>query len=183
MEGLLSTGPTPSSLPVGVSIGSYLPAWVSIGSYLPVGVSYRQLYTCRSIYRQLFTCRSEYRQLFTCRSEVRRSCGLALRRNLSPGSSALASRDRTSSQDILDPTDPKEILTFRTYFRQKKVKGSLWQTGNNNPIQRVWASIQRQSQFWKLCGGKILREGKYAYSGIPLLKTTTLNRFWSDVPL
>ena len=54
---------------------------------------------------------------------------------------------------------------------------------NNIPIPKVWASMRRQSHFWKLCRGKILRQGKSVYTGSPKFKTTTLNQFWSAVLL
>ena len=34
----------------------------------------------------------------------------------------------------------------------------------------VWASMRGQSRFWKLCRGKILRQGNSVYTGIPPLE-------------
>ena len=42
----------------------------------------------------------------------------------------------------------------------------------SNPILKVWANMQGQSLFWKLCRGTILRQGNSVYIGIPLKKTT-----------
>ena len=54
---------------------------------------------------------------------------------------------------------------------------------NINPIPKVWASMRGQSLFWKLCRGKILRQGNSVYTGSPKFKTTTLSQFWSAVPM
>ena len=50
-----------------------------------------------------------------------------------------------------------------------------------SPIPKEYAHMQWQSKFWKLCRGKSSAEGNCSVQ--LLSKTTTLNQFWSAVPL
>ena len=74
-----------------------------------------------------------------------------------------------SSEGLLAPGPPQGSMesidehckNFATSSWTQFKVGAWMLISNNNPIPKVWASMQRQSLFRKLCRGKNLKAGKF----------------------
>ena len=67
---------------------------------------------------------------------------------------------------------PAGFLTAQFMQKTLFMKPWLW-----------WESLATSIQYQRYGLGKILRQGNSVYTGSPKLKTTTLNQFWSAVPM